>query len=660
MGRVYALEKYAGALYAAGDVSGGPGGDGIARYDGASWSRLGSGLANANGNPATGFALGVHDDGQGARLYVGGIFDTAGGTPAAGIASWDGAFWRALPPGLDAVAAPLVRALGSFDDGGGPGLFAGGTFSRAGRTVADKAAMWRNGAWSRLADGAGISGTVSAVCAHDDGSGRALFASGSFDTAGTTLAKGIARWNGATWRALGDPLDSDGFAYALLAADLGAGPKLVAGGAFTRIGGVAAAGIASWDGTSWSPLGSGVDGFVEGLAVFDDGSGPSLYVGGQFTLAGGVAASNVARWDGSNWSALGSGTDHQVHDLETFDDGTGAALYACGNFNSAGGIPVVRVARWNGSSWSAVGNEIVDGSGQMFDLQAFDDGTGAQLYLAGLAILGSDLVRVVRWDGATWTAAGVPPTNNVYSLTVFHDGNGPRLCTPDAPLTGNTLTRIRAFDGVFDVWHTLPGTIEGGVSALVAYDLENDGVPDLYAGGGFRAAGGEPAANFTRFRSCGTEGSVECAGNGSFGVCPCGNTGAIDHGCANSVHAEGARLSSDGLASLARDTLVLAAEGMTGTFAIFAQGTTIAGSTGVPFDDGLLCVAGTVQRLGSASIAGASASLPSAGGTRLSQLGGVTAPGQTRIYQTIYRNQAAFCTSGSANTTNGLSITWSL
>ena len=41
-------------------------------------------------------------------------------------------------------------------------------------------------------------------------------------------------------------------------------------------------------------------------------SGTNLYAGGWFTTAGGVSANYIATWDGSAWSALGSGVSWQV------------------------------------------------------------------------------------------------------------------------------------------------------------------------------------------------------------------------------------------------------------------------------------------------------------------------------------------------------------
>ena len=48
------------------------------------------------------------------------------------------------------------------------------------------------------------------------------------------------------------------------------------------------------------------------LAV--DGSG-NVYAGGEFTVIGTVVANGIAKWDGSTWSALGTGMDGLVYAL---------------------------------------------------------------------------------------------------------------------------------------------------------------------------------------------------------------------------------------------------------------------------------------------------------------------------------------------------------
>jgi len=123
-----------------------------------------------------------------------------------------------------------------------------------------------------------------------DGSGN-LYIGGMFGAIGNTLATGVAKWNGSSWSALGSGMSP---VYALAVS----GNTLYAGGWFTMAGGTNVNYIAQWDGVKWSSLGSGMgpmNGYVYALAV----SGPNLYAGGFFATAGGIAAPGVAKWDGS-------------------------------------------------------------------------------------------------------------------------------------------------------------------------------------------------------------------------------------------------------------------------------------------------------------------------------------------------------------------------
>ncbi|NOT30808.1 MAG: HYR domain-containing protein [Planctomycetes bacterium] len=363
------------ALYAGGffTTAGGVAATWSAKWDGSSWGPLGSGM---NGEVV---ALSVFDDGLGGgqALYAAGSFTGLGSESANRIAKWDGSSWSALGSGMNND----VVALAVFDDGGGPALYAGGTFTTAGGVPANRIAKWNGSSWSAL--GGGLSGIVRALAIFDDGGGSALYAGGFFLTAGGAAANRIARWDGSSWSALGSGVTDS--VHALAVFDDGGGPALFAGGYFTSAGGVAADRVAKWDGSSWSALGSGMNDGVWALAPFDDGGGPALYAGGYFTTAGGASANLIAKWDGSSWSALGSGMDSSptnfVRALSVFANGGGPTLYAGGTFTTAGGVAASRIAMWDGSSWSALGsgmNERVD------CLSVFDDGGGPALYAGGL------------------------------------------------------------------------------------------------------------------------------------------------------------------------------------------------------------------------------------------------------------------------------------
>ncbi|TVQ31870.1 MAG: hypothetical protein EA376_07735 [Phycisphaeraceae bacterium] len=349
------------------------------------------------------YALTVFDDGSGGgpALYAGGLFSTAGGEIVNRIAKWDGAAWSPLGSGMN----NWVNALTVFDDGSGPALYAGGGFTTAGDVTVFGIAKWDGASWSPL--GSGMNNPVDALTVFDDGTGPALYAGGLFTAAGGQTVNRIAKWDGASWSPLGSGMDAS--VNALKVFDDGSGTALYAGGTFSTAGGMSANRIAKWDGATWSPLGSGVSGgdfpFVTALTVFDDGSGggPALYAGGDFTTASGVSTDNIAKWDGASWSPLGSGMNDNIRALTVFDDGSGGglALYAGGFFTSAGGVTATsHIAKWDGAAWSPLGSGM---NGNVRALTVFDDGSGGgpALYAGGFFTTAGDesADRIAKWQG---------------------------------------------------------------------------------------------------------------------------------------------------------------------------------------------------------------------------------------------------------------------
>lgn len=505
------------ALYAAGflTAAGGMPANRIARWNGNSWSTLGVGPDNGVNDVILG--LTVFDDGSGPALYAGGSFTTAGGGSANRIARWDGSSWSALGASSENGANGSVVDLAVFDDGDGPALFVGGYFETVGGVRANGMARWDGRSWSALGSGAsnGVEGGVIALTVFDDGRGAALYAAGDLQSAGGVVARCIARWNGQSWSSLA-PRPTNGVgggidAFAVF--DDGDGPALYAGGSFTSAGGVKASSIARWNGSSWSPLGTGatngVDGKVYALTVFDDGDGPALYAGGLFASAGGVAANRIARWDGRSWSPVGDAsvngvTGYFVYALTVFDDGTGPALYAGGWFKGAGGVSANRIARWDGKAWSSLGTGAANGvNDEVYALTVFDDGTGPALYVGGTFTEagGVPANRIARWDGRSWSSLGIGAANglnnSVFALTVFQETTTPSLFAAGSfeNAGGLAAKRIARWDGTS--WSSVGGGADASVHAMTVFD-DGDG-PALYAGGLFLKAGGVPAKAIARW-----------------------------------------------------------------------------------------------------------------------------------------------------------------
>ena len=76
--------------------------------------------------------------------------------------------------------------------------------------------------------------------------------------------------------------------------------------------------VYSWDGSSWSQLGSDIDGEASGdqfgFSVSLDSDGDRLAVGGNQNDANGSNTGHVRvfSWDGSSWSQLGSDIDGET------------------------------------------------------------------------------------------------------------------------------------------------------------------------------------------------------------------------------------------------------------------------------------------------------------------------------------------------------------
>ena len=106
-----------------------------AEWDGRRWSNLAGGGLNQRV-----MDLATHDDGTGEALFAGGFFISAGGEDAKWIAKWDGAQWQGLGSGID--VGPVLTML-SFDDGSGPALYVGGNISSAGGMTTGNIARWK-------------------------------------------------------------------------------------------------------------------------------------------------------------------------------------------------------------------------------------------------------------------------------------------------------------------------------------------------------------------------------------------------------------------------------------------------------------------------------------------------------------------------------------
>ena len=149
--------------------------------------------------------------------------------------------------------------------------------------------------------------------------------------------------------------------------------------------------------------------------------------------------------------------------------------------------------------------------------------------------------------------------------------------------------------------------------------------------------------------------TIFCPGDGSGSPCPCGNTGALEEGCANGT-GSGAKLLLEGSSSISAADLVLTGSQLTPSQpGLYFQGNNaINGGNGNTFGDGLRCAGGGVIRL---QVRFSSATGDSTTSIDIANKGGV-ASGDTKRYQIWYRDPAASPCGALFNLSNGLEVTY--
>ncbi|MBI5364525.1 MAG: hypothetical protein HZA53_15215 [Planctomycetes bacterium] len=500
---------------------------------------------------------------------------------------------------------------------------------------------------------------ASALLTAPDGAGSSLYAGGGFYGLGPSH---VQKWNGTVWTAIGTLGVLNDSVYALEMYGSGTGSQIYAGGALTLGTFAPQEGIARWTGTTWERVEYGIPGTVYAFDVFPPTGASVLIAGGLFGNAGGPGinyASRIAAWNGTSWSKLGVNTvgggfpDGVVLALTVWDSGQGPELYAGGTFTMADGVPAAGIARWNGTSWSDVASHPPYA---ITDFAIFDDGAGPALYAAGG-------FRIWRFDGAAWTEIGCLPNGGISKLAVFDDGDGPAIFVGGyfTQIGGIGASHLARFDGIN--WSPVgggipshPPALNGQIDALGVYD--NGTRSELVVSGLFDSVGAISARYFTAWRACSSPIDTLCFGDGTTRACPCGNQGALGHGCAWHNRPAGAELTASG--SPASDDVLLTASGMplSAPSTVFLKGDQLL-DTPTTFGDGLRCVSGTLIRLGTKTNVNGAAQYPTAGNASVSTRGG-TPPGSGMIgyYQTWYRNAAVFCAPETHNVTNGVRIVW--
>jgi hypothetical protein len=425
---VRALERYdngSGEVLVAGGnfiSAGGVPAPGLAQWNGSVWTAMDPIAPSASAPFHVSSLLALGSD-----LLVGGRTPWNGAQPGQGFLSRLGAAPAVLGLFTQNDEPGDVRAVSMFNGD----LYAAGVFKNAGGVPANRIARYTGSGWSAL--GTGLSGPVADLEVFDDGTGAQLFVVGEFNQAGGLLTYGAARWNGTSWSTAGVPFGHWSWS-SLEVFDDGTGPGLYASLWHETSGNL----VMKYAGTHWSTVGT-ADGLIHRIAALDDGTGRALYAAGQFKSMNGLAANGIARWDGRGWSALGAGLVPAsspgwpltgARALETYDDGSGAGsvVHAGGLFTRADADSVDHFAAWKPCVFA--GNSFCFGDGSLATAcpcvpptyfvpnpsGASDSGCANTRYFSGakLIAIGTTSPDQAHLIGSALTLAG---------FTVFFAGN---------------------------------------------------------------------------------------------------------------------------------------------------------------------------------------------------------------------------------------------
>lgn len=209
-------------------------------------------------------------------------------TPLLGF--WDGANWRSFSTELEGTVAPIVMAMEVFDGD----LYIAGRFDLArvpGEPVVESKNVMGFDGTDFFTVGGGVrraTNPVSQVLAlktFDNGDGEALYIGGRFDQSATGIPLlAVAKWDGTTLSAVGAGFPTPNEVRGFEVHDDGSGPALYATGTFVADAlGTPMRRFAKLEGDTWVEVAGGIGENPGRMASLPDGS---LVVGGSFTEVG--------------------------------------------------------------------------------------------------------------------------------------------------------------------------------------------------------------------------------------------------------------------------------------------------------------------------------------------------------------------------------------
>lgn len=185
-------------------------------------------------------------------------------------------------------------------------------------------------------------------------SSQEIMAGGVFDSSGTIAAKGLATWTsgivGFDWLRFG----ITGLQYSVEDMVEFNGGIVAAGNIYQADSVYVGSGVAFWDGTKWSEMGSFYVGALPNIVYDVEVYMGELYAAGMFRpdFNAPVQFHNFAKWNGTAWTGLQGSPQGVVYSLELHK----GELILGGSFNSIDTVSYDHIAAYDGSQFKQLAN----------------------------------------------------------------------------------------------------------------------------------------------------------------------------------------------------------------------------------------------------------------------------------------------------------------
>ncbi|MCB0598398.1 MAG: T9SS type A sorting domain-containing protein [Lewinellaceae bacterium] len=352
--------------------------------NGQAWQKLSSGL---DYNPAR-----MYVDTLNAEVYISGRFQYAGGDEVNGITKWNGSSFESLGGGVDYCirSCPAVVGVTKFQED----IYCSPTGFSIGGFEPKGLARWDGEGWSAVGTGLTFFSGADGIASEFIPTDSVLYIFGNFHVAGQDTANSVAVWDGSELQSLGFPYIYLSNNFVNIHTAIFYENVLYVGGNFSSAPGIEGTlDFAAYDGNAWfSPARiKGPNDDIGALAVYNG----EIYLGGNFRVSSGNAGNAIMKLTNGTLVDVGGSFDSELANVSELIVYQGN-LYAFGLFNSVGGgIPAKNMARWDGEKWCGFN---FDFDGRVSIAGVLED----QLYIGGnfRRIDGDTFNYVALWEGA--------------------------------------------------------------------------------------------------------------------------------------------------------------------------------------------------------------------------------------------------------------------